>query len=62
MIRHERLICVLNEDNACILYVYAMNEDNGMRDILCINVEKLNTDAAVNLFQSLIRVRTGVTL
>ena len=39
-----------------------LNEDNGMRDILCINVGKLNTDAAVNLFQSLIRVRTGVTL
>ena len=41
------------------MYMYSMNEENGM---LCINVGKLNTNAAVNLFQSLIRVRTGVTL
>ena len=38
-----------------------MNEDNGMKDILCINVGKLNTDTSVNLFQTLIRERTGVT-
>ena len=44
-----------------IVHVCAMNEDNGMKDILCINVGKLNTDTSVNLFQTLIRERTGVT-